>query len=231
MAMTRQKSAAPRRQRRTPSDIRARILRAAADEFKARGPAGATTAAIARHAEVTEAQLFRYFESKAALFREAVFAPLDRNFAEFNVHLLNGAEVAGDHARQTARYIRELQQFIGDRSGLLMSLIVAQTYAPGGAATSERIGSLKDYFDRGAAVMASRVGPDAAVDPQLMVRISFAAVLGAVLFRDWLFPAGLAGADEIEAATIRFVLDGINANEQATMPKMVPARGIEPLTP
>ncbi len=60
-----------------------RIIRAAADEFKASGFTGATTAAIARNAEVTEAQLFRYFASKAELFRESVFKPLNQHFLDF----------------------------------------------------------------------------------------------------------------------------------------------------
>jgi hypothetical protein len=46
----------------------------------------------------------------------------------------------------------------------------------------------------------------------MLVRTSFAAVLGCVLFNDWMFPPGTAGDDAIREATIDFVLDGLNAN-------------------
>jgi len=44
------------------------------------------------------------------------------------------------------------------------------------------------------------------------VRAAFAAVLANRLFRDWLYPAGLADDASIDAAIADFVLDGINAN-------------------
>lgn len=211
--------ASVRRPRRTPAFIMERILTAASDEFTERGFASATTLAIARRADVTEAQLFRYFSSKSDLFREAVFKPLDRHFSEFNERMLKDAGAAGSHEENVGRYIHELQQFIGDHSRLLMSLIVAQTYAASGP--EDRIASLTSYFDSGAAMMASRVGSDPVVDPQLMVRVSFAAVLGTVLFREMLFPQAMASDQEIEAATIRFVTDGINANPITTQPSLM----------
>jgi hypothetical protein len=33
-----------------------------------------------------------------------------------------------------------------------------------------------------------------------------------VIFKDWLFPEGLASQDEISAAIGDFVMDGVNAN-------------------
>src|SRR5215831_20773880 len=78
------RSAGVKRTKRSRAEVMERLLAGAREEFRRRGFAGATTAAIARNAAVTEAQLFRYFESKADLFREAVFEPLDKHFSEFN---------------------------------------------------------------------------------------------------------------------------------------------------
>ena len=39
-----------------------------------------------------------------------------------------------------------------------------------------------------------------------------AAVLACVMFKDWIFPKGLASNADISAAIIDFVIDGINAN-------------------
>ncbi len=209
-------AAGSRRKRRSSEEIMERLVTAAREEFKRCGYMGATTAAIARNAEVTEAQLFRYFESKADLFREAVFDPLDKHFAEFNARhpTDQGTESIREHARL---YITELQQFLGEHSKLMLSLVVAQLFTSGSLrGVSEQgageIESLRHYFERGAATMSSRVEKNPKVDPKLLVRVSFAAVMGCVLFKDWIFPEGLARDEDISNAIIDFVLDGISVN-------------------
>ncbi len=188
----------------------ARIIAAAAEEFTRGGFRGATTAVIARRADVTEAQLFRYFESKADLFRASVFDPLNRRFADFNARKLGEAPPPGNIRERARQYITELQQFIGDHAEMLMSLLVAEAYSPEGIKGVSDMDSLGDYFARGAEVMAQRLDDSAGVHPDLMVRVSFAAVLANVLFRDWLFPRGGAGDEDISAAVVDFVIDGIS---------------------
>jgi AcrR family transcriptional regulator len=203
--------APPRRKRRSPEELLQRILQAAADEFRRCGYAGATTAAIARSAEVTEAQLFRYFPSKAALFREAVFKPLDQQLAAFlDTHM---ADEDPEVIRQSmSDYIGELQRFIREHAQLLTSLYVVQTYEPQTIEGLSTMSSLATYFDRGASTSSRRLTGEPKVDPRLMVRVSFAAVMGCVLFRDWIFPPGLATQDEIADAINAFVLEGLAAN-------------------
>lgn len=201
-----------RRTRRSQEEIMDLLLSAAADEFKRFGYSGATTAAIARAAGVTEAQLFRYFPSKADLFRAAIFKPLDRHFVDFQSRQFTTADASQDHRAKARSYITELQQFIGDFSPMLMSLIVAQAYASHSVQGVGAIDGLEDYFERGAAMMSSRMDAEPRVDPRLMVRVSFGAVLANVMFKDWLFPEGLATDEEISAAIIDFVIDGIRAN-------------------
>ena len=209
-------SPAVRKKRRSSEEILEKLIGAAREEFKRCGFAGATTAAIARNAEVTEAQLFRYFESKADLFREAVFEPLNKHFSEFNARYPN-AEKEENIRERVRLYITELQQFLDEHSKLLLSLAVAQMFTAGGLQSAggqgvEEIESLHHYFDRGAAMMNNRVEKNPRVDPKLLVRVSFAAVLGCVMFKDWIFPAGLASDDDIGTAIIDFVIDGINVN-------------------
>jgi AcrR family transcriptional regulator len=205
-----------RRKRRSSGEIVARILEAASAEFERSGYVGATTAAIARQAEVTEAQLFRCFATKATLFQAAIFRPLNDHFCGFRSRAMGLADTTASSRDLAEQYIAELQQFIGEHSRMLMSLIVAQTYAatnsPNNSQGVGEIDGLAAYFDRGAAMMASRVAAPAAVDPQLMVRVSFAAVLASVTFKDWLFPLGLASDEQIAAAISAFVIDGIGAN-------------------
>jgi AcrR family transcriptional regulator len=201
-----------RKKRRSTEENVDRILRAAADEFATSGFSGATTAAIARNAKVTQAQLFRHFASKTDLFREAIFKPLDQHFLGFQSRLLTDAIGTATPRDQSLLYITELQQFLGEHSKMLLSLVVAQTYEPGNTRGMSEIDSVQTYFARGAALMRSRTVASPKVDPDLMVRVSFAAVLACILFKQWLFPAGMASENEIRAAINDFVLDGINAN-------------------
>lgn len=199
------------RTRRSADDLLDRIVQAAAAAFARGGYAGTTTASIARKAGVTEAQLFRYFGSKSNLFRETVFKPIDQHFLQFiDTHLpeLDDPEVVRE---QTHLYTSELQHFIRDHSRMLTSLVVAQTYDVGTAHGVGKINSLGTYFDRAASMMALRVKGQAGADPRLMVRIAFASVLASVMFRDWLFPAGLASDEQIEAAVNAFITKGVAA--------------------
>ena len=201
-----------RRKRRSPEAIRDLIIAAAGREFEEHGYSGATTAAIARRADVTEAQIFRFFASKQDLFREAIFQPLNRHFSQFHAGTLTDAG-ASDFRENARRYINELQDFMGEHSRSLMSLIVAKEYKGSAEGVSE-IEGLRAYFDRGTAMMTSRSKGKAAVPPELMVRVSFAAVLGSVMFKDWLFPPGMASEEAIREAIVDFTIDGIRANEQ-----------------
>ena len=203
-----------RRKRRSSEEVADRILEAAAEEFELAGYSGATTAAIARRAEVTEAQIFRFYASKQELFRAAIFTPLNRHFAEFHAANIARPGDSGSMREMARRYIGELQDFMEEHSRMLMSLIVASAYTPESTDGVEGLEGLRAYFDQGAAVMAKRVGGEAKVDPRLMVRVSFVAVLARLMFKDWLFPKGLASEEAIREAIVDFVIDGIRANER-----------------
>ncbi len=187
-----------------------RIVKAAGEEFKRCGFAGTTTAAVARTADVTEAQLFRYFGSKSNLFRETIFKPIDQHFLGFvNKHVPDGRKVASKGL--THLYVSELQSFISEHSEMLTSLVVAQAYDKGTSHGVGEIDSLRTYFEHGAANLATWMRDKPKVDPKLMVRVSFVAVLACIMFKDWIFPRGLATDKQIEAAINDFVVEGIGA--------------------
>jgi AcrR family transcriptional regulator len=210
----RRKRGAPvrKRTRRSRDVILNRIVQAAAVEFKRCGYAGTTTAAIARKAQVTEAQLFRYFESKSYLFRETIFKPLDQHFLKFvNKHMPNFNEAASVR-EMTRRYTLELQRFIGEHAEVLKSVVVAQRHDPATLQGAAEIDSLRAYFDRCASITSERIKVRPRIDPRLTVRVSFVAVLGCVLFKDWIFPSRLANEQEITAAIGDFVMGGVAAS-------------------
>lgn len=207
-----------RRKRRSRAELTSRILDAARAEFELHGPRGATTAAIAQRADVTEAQLFRYFSTKAELFREAVFAPLNHHFADYEARRETEFPQDEDLREAAQRYIVELRHMLGDNGKLLLALLMARADPADGAPPLGEIESLAAYFARGAELMRQRAGGKALVDAKLMVRVSFAAMLGVTLFSEWLFPPGLADDAAIEAAVIAFVLDGISAGHAPSAP-------------
>lgn len=203
-----------KRKRRSSEEVRDRVIEAAGVEFERHGYSGATTAAIARRAEVTEAQIFRYFTSKGDLFRTAIFEPLNRHFADFQARQRMSADDKVSQREGARRYITELQDFIGQHSGMLMSLVVAKAYAKDPTEGGAGLDGLREYFERGAAMMHARSSGRQKVAPEMMVRVSFAAVLGCVLFNDWMFPPGVADDSAIREATLDFVLNGLNANNE-----------------
>jgi AcrR family transcriptional regulator len=198
-----------RRKRRSSEDILSRIVRAATAEFKRNGYSGTTTAMIARKADVTEAQLFRYFGSKANLFRETIFKPLDQQFDAFaKKHVVGKAEHAGVVADLANT---EMQKFISEHIAMLTSLVVVQIYDAGVAHGVGKIDSLSTFFNHSADLM-KKILPKPEVPPDLMVRLPFATVLAAVMFKDWIFPPGLASDKDIQDAINTFVREGISAN-------------------
>lgn len=187
------------------------LLAAATAEFTENGYAGATTAAIARRGTVTETQLFRYFPTKADLFREAVFKPMSAHIARFVAEASSSAASDDANRDSAGRYIAELQQFLREHSRLLMSLIAARVYEHD-ARPSFGANSLDRYFEKGAATLAEGLGRGSDVSPDLTVRVSFAAVLACVLLDDWLFPGGLAPRAAIDEAITAFVVRGVSGS-------------------
>lgn len=206
-----------RRPRRSTEEILDRMMEAACEEFERNGYAGTKTAAIAQKAGVAEALIFSNFGSKAKLFRDSIFKPLNRHFLDFTAtHLVDPTDSTG-RRKETRQYILELKQFMERHSGMLISLVGAQMHASDAVDGLSQIEGLEEYFSRTATMAKHRLGKKPKLDPQVMARISFATILSCVVFKEWLFPEGLATEDEISAAVSDFVMDGINANASSSL--------------
>lgn len=203
----------PRRKRRSKEIITGLIIEAANREFGRQGYTGATTAAIAREADVTEAQLFRLFGSKEALFQAAIFAPLNQHFTEFLADEASGVDRTGSLRTSSHLYISALQDFMAKNARMLGSLVVACAYSGEASRQVSEMEGLRAYFDRNAQMMSRRVGSAPVVDPNLTVRVSFAAVLASTMFKEWLFPQGTSEED-IRHAVAAFVTDGIYIQDE-----------------
>ncbi len=203
-----------RRRRRSTEEIIDRIIEAAGDEFERNGYPGTKTASIARKAGVAEALIFSNFGSKARLFQDSIFKPLNRHFLDFcSTHLVDPAD-AGKLRADTREYILQLREFIARHSRMFSSLLAAQMYACDDVQGLSQVEGLQDYFARAAEVNRKRLRAEPRIDPKLLARVSFATILSCVIFKDWLFPRELANEAEIGAAISDFVMDGLNANEE-----------------
>ncbi|WP_236554886.1 TetR/AcrR family transcriptional regulator [Novosphingobium sp. 9U] len=194
-------------------ELRELILASARAEFQYAGYSGATTAAIARGAGVTETQLFRMFQSKAALFRAAVFEPLDDAFAVFNDARFRLIE-PGKHNSlpDTQAYIADLMAFIEANREMLVPLLAAQLVDGGQVEGVAGVGGLRTYFDLGSAHLAHNTRDLSKQRSDTIVRVSFAAVLAVVLFRDWLFPSNDGDEAAMSAALADFFVNGLGVS-------------------
>lgn len=209
---TRSKNSQTRRTRRTTEEVIECIVEAAIEEFESRSYMGATTAAIARRAGVTEALIFNHFGSKAQLFRKTIFKMLDHHFNEFvSTHPTEPTDekLWREGSRE---YIDALQDFIADHAGMFLSLVFAQSYKTGDVEGVAGIKGLQDYFDRMVDLAEGSLTGTPQVAPKYIARISFATILSSILFKDWLFPDDSAEEESIRNAISAFVLDGLNVN-------------------
>ena len=166
--------------------VRELILTAARELFSERGYAGTATREIAARAEVSEVLLFRHFKSKAQLFEEAVFEPMDRFIREFQALHLQRGDAAPGSVHETKDFVTGLQQWLLRNRHLLMALITAEHYQKDVRASLKDSLALKDYFKTAERYLEPNAS-EYRVELPLGVRLSFATALAVVLFQDWLF--------------------------------------------
>lgn len=204
-----------RRTRRSTEEIVELLIEAAVEEFEEKGYSGATTAAIAKRADVTEALLFKHFGSKSQLFKATVFGPLSQLFDQF---LQQHDSARTDPLRRredSLNYIGQIQDLIASHPRMFLSLLFAQAYKSSEVEGLADISALHDYFSRSADMAAANYKLPPPIDPELMARISFTTIMSCTVFQDWLFPDGRWSMQQIREAVSGFVMDGLNVNMTA----------------
>lgn len=208
----RERSVSRGRRRRSTQEVLDQLVEAARDEFEVKGYTRSKTATIASKAGVSETLLFKHFGSKANLFHATVFKAFNQHFAEFQrAHPVAEGDAA-ERLEVTRQYIGEVQIFFAQHSRLLMLLITSQSYDTDEVKGIVDVKGLHDYLQTTATMIESRLEETPAVDPLLTACIAFSTVLSCVLFKGWLFPAGVGDEQTMNAAVINFVLGGVSAN-------------------
>ena len=110
------------RLRRRRGEPRRLLLESARELFSRQGFSGTSTREIADHAGVSETLMFRYFGSKANLFREALVVPFVEFIEDFNVRWQSGANDDLDDEAFARQFVGDLFDLFRTNRGLVVML-------------------------------------------------------------------------------------------------------------
>jgi AcrR family transcriptional regulator len=198
----------PTRMRRRRGEPRRLLVEAASEVFNEKGYGGASTREIADRAAVSETLMFRYFGSKAGLFREAMVVP----FVEFVERFIDSrAEAgAGDMEAVSRQFIGALYDLFGSHRALAAMLFAADVHVESELAAcgvlDEVRAQIEALVDVGETEMRAR-GLTVS-RPELTTRTSIAMVAGMATFGSWFFDSRRPGRDTIIEALTETVLYG-----------------------
>jgi AcrR family transcriptional regulator len=224
-------AAGGRRTRRSTEEVRRIILAAAQDMFAEGGYAGTSTRAIARQCGVAEHLIFRHFGNKASLFDAAIRVPFEEFLGEFAETWERGSRTARDIDERSRLYLTGLYEHLLAHRKLLLALVRAaqEDGAEVSALISGASSPLRRYFDRVeylAGTSMSEVGWPG-VDVPVVVRVTFAMVLGMAMCDEWLFPPDEdhPGQQRIVAEMHKFMVHGLAHRNSPSTESPRPPRG------
>lgn len=109
--------------RRSSDEVRAQIVRAAADEFSSHGYADATMRAVATAAGVSMSVLHHHFSSKQDLFSAALVTPFLSFFDEFATAWMARSEPPWDERELTREFVAHLYRNLNRYRSTLVNLL------------------------------------------------------------------------------------------------------------
>jgi AcrR family transcriptional regulator len=116
--------------RRRRGEPRRLLLESARDLFSRQGYSSTSTREIADHAGVSETLMFRYFGSKAGLFREALVVPFVEYIEDLNTRWQSGALEDLDGEVFTRLLVGDLFDLFRQNRGLVVMLWAADGFSP-----------------------------------------------------------------------------------------------------
>lgn len=205
------------RSRRKPDELRQAFIEAALKLFSDRGYARTTTREIADSAKSSEVVLFRYFGSKANLFREAVVLPFESSLRAFLARYSPGED--DQPFESSPEFVEMLFQILMHNKNIMLSLVTTTIYETGEAEQQMLSSPFRDYFKLAMEQLNKdyqklAVPPDE--DSQLFVRFAFSAVVATALFKDWILSDLQLDDAKIVNGLSRFILNGLGVNPDLT---------------
>jgi AcrR family transcriptional regulator len=187
--------AAENRERRSWGSSPPEMLAAAAELFAEQGYVATSTKEVSQRCGVSESLLFWHFPTKDELFIRAVLGPFMRSLEAF-AGRWNASDWPGEDDVEHAAlaFIGKTYVWIRAERRLLTAMINADILGSHPGTTfpqiREELRRLFEVVEREHVRVRRHYGEEP-LDPALIVRMTFAAVLAVVVFADWLF----AGVD------------------------------------
>lgn len=191
---------------------RERLLAAATELFAQRGYRGTTTKDLAAAAGITERTLFRHVPSKAALFRQAVIAPVDAFVRDFSTGWSDRPQGSRETEVEVREFYANLLVVINDERSLLQALLAALAYEANDADFPDLQLTFAPMLDALAEIFAVEAGIRGwTLDHGIAVRLIVGMALSVTLHSSWLF-AGRAdpARDVLVDQLTRFTVHGLN---------------------
>jgi AcrR family transcriptional regulator len=199
------------RRRRPTGEPRRLILAAARDLFSRRGYSDTSTRELADHAEVSETLIFRYFGSKAVLFREALVVPFVEFVDDWAARNNTGELDHLSDVEFTRGYITDVYKLFRANRGLLAVVWAADTNEEHVLAESgvldEVTGGLAKLVDVSRSAMQSR-HPEIEHREDLGTRAVLAVSAGMAAFGQSFYGGPRPSDDDIIDEVVQLILFG-----------------------
>jgi AcrR family transcriptional regulator len=197
------------RSRRQRGEPRRLLVDAAREVFNEKGYVDASTREIADRADVSETLMFRYFGTKAGLFREAMVAPFVIFVDDF-VAVRVEATGSGDPEQLTREFVGALYDLFRSHRGLAAMLFAADVHVESELAASGALDDVRAAIEKlvtvGKAEMRARGFP--VTRPDLTTRTTIAMIAGMATFGSWFFGRRRPNRDTIVEELAQAVMHG-----------------------
>ncbi|MCX2931799.1 helix-turn-helix domain containing protein [Mycobacterium sp. CVI_P3] len=177
--------------RRSSNEVKALLLDAAADEFSRQGYRDATVQGIARRADLSVSAVYRHFESKSDLFRQAACQPFLKFLDEFSRTWNQQREVPWDELKLMTEFASELYDNMRAHRKLLIEVTAARDHVDPGVIEELRKASSRMFMELRAIgeQEASLRKFFSAEGIELSVRLISGTITAMAVFDDWLAPS------------------------------------------
>lgn len=211
-------STKPARARRTTEEVTRKLLGAAAEEFAANGFASTSMRQIAETAGVSLSVLHRRYETKQALFNDALVLPFAEGMDRFVESWRNQVMIDWDDERIVRAFVVDLYESLASRRGALIHLVsLGNGDGAEAAAVFSRAfaSSMAELTELGRAEAVQREGYDPEATAAGLAAL-IALVVGFVLMEPWMPPEILEDEGGVPAGLLSaFALNGVRLSSDS----------------
>lgn len=196
---------------RPRGEVRMLLLEAAAKMFAERGYAGTSTRAISTEAGVAHSLLHFHFPSKSALFEAAVNQPLIEFLEEFTADAEARFPKHDSLEAECRAFVSSFLDVVTKNRTLLLASLSAEIH-PGAMDTEGPIFKSFDTFmvRTGKIIKDDHAmrGVTTSMDPESVVRLTVAMVMGTVLLNRWTWQSS-PPREQIVDDVVTYMMTGI----------------------